>query len=73
MSKLIMKRGCETNENVTFTISQNLCNNLYCWLKYMIASTQITSIEILAFIAVLVFELLSRKFLFLNIKDKRNC
>ena len=37
--------------------------------KYMIASTQITSIEIFAFIAVLVFKLLSRKVLFTNRKD----
>ena len=41
--------------------------------KYMIASTQITSTEILAFIAVLVFKLLSRKVLFTNRKDNRNC
>ena len=35
----------------------------------MIASTQITSIEIFAFIAVLGFKLLSRKVLFRNRKD----
>ena len=34
--------------------------------KYMIALTQITSTEIFALIAVLVFELLSRKVLFIN-------
>ena len=39
----------------------------------MIASTEITNIEIFALIAVLVFELVSRKFLFINIKDNRNC
>ena len=39
----------------------------------MIASTQITNIEILAFIAVLVFKLMSRKVLFINRKDNRNC
>ena len=39
----------------------------------MIASTQITNIEIFAFIAVLVFELLSQKFLLINITDNRNC
>ena len=39
----------------------------------MIALPQITTIEIFAFIAVIMFELLSRKFLFINIKDKRNC
>ena len=40
-----------------------LCNN-----KYMIASTQITNTEIFAFIAFLVFKLLSRKVLFINRK-----
>ena len=39
----------------------------------MIASTQITNTEIFAFIAVLVFKLLSRKILFVNWKDNRNC
>ena len=39
----------------------------------MIASIQITNTEIFAFIAVLVFKLLSRKVLFINRKDKRNC
>ena len=39
----------------------------------MIASTQITNTEIFVFIAVLVFELLSRKNLLINIKDNRNC
>ena len=38
----------------------------------MIASTQITKIEILASIALLVFKLLSRKVLFINRKDDRN-
>ena len=41
--------------------------------KYMIASTQITNTEIFAFIAVLVFKLLSWKVLFINRKDNRNC
>ena len=41
--------------------------------KYMIASAQITNIEIFAFIFVLVFKLLSRKVLFINRKDNRNC
>ena len=41
--------------------------------KYMIASTQITNAEIFALIAVLVFKLLSRKVLFINRKDNRNC
>ena len=41
--------------------------------KNMIASTKITNSEISAFIAVLVFKLLSRKVLFINRKDNRNC
>ena len=48
--------------------SCKLCDN-----KYMIASTQITNTEIFAFIAVIVFNLLSRKVLFINRKDNRNC
>ena len=42
--------------------------------KYMIASTQTTSIEVFVFITVLVFffKLLSRKVLFRNRKDNRN-
>ena len=39
----------------------------------MIALTQITTTEIFAFIAVVVFNLLSRKVLFINRKDNRNC
>ena len=38
----------------------------------MIASTLITKTEILAFIAVLVFKLLSRKALFMKRKDNKN-
>ena len=41
--------------------------------KYMFVSTQITNTEIFPFIAVLVFKLLSRKVLFINRKDNRNC
>ena len=41
--------------------------------KYRIASTQITNTEIFAFIALLVFRSLSRKVLFMNRKDNRNC
>ena len=37
--------------------------------KYMIASTPITNTEIFAFMAVVVFKLLSRKALFINRKD----
>ena len=38
----------------------------------MIASKQIKNTEIFAFIAVLVFNLFTRKVLFLNRKDNRN-
>ena len=41
--------------------------------KYMITLTQITNTEIFAFIAVLVFKVQSRKVLFINRKDNRNC
>ena len=41
--------------------------------KYMIALKQVTNIEIFAFIAVLVFKLLSRQVLFINRKEIRNC
>ena len=40
--------------------------------KHMIASTQITNSEIFAFIAVLIFKLLSRKVLFINRQDNKN-
>ena len=39
----------------------------------MIASTQITNTEVFAFMAALVFKLLSRKVLFINRKDNQNC
>ena len=39
----------------------------------MIVSTQITNTEILAFTAVPVSKLLSRKVLFTNKKDNKNC
>ena len=45
--------------------SSKLHNN-----KYMIHSTQITITEIFAFIAVAVFNLLSRKVLFINRKER---
>ena len=41
--------------------------------KYMIASTQITTLKFFTFIAVLVSKLLSRKILFVNRKDNGNC
>ena len=39
----------------------------------MSASTQITNIEFFSFIDAQVFKLLSRKDLFINKKDNRNC
>ena len=39
----------------------------------MIASTQITNTEIFTEVVALVFKLLSRKVLFINRKDNRNC
>ena len=39
----------------------------------MMASTQIRNTEIFAFIAAVVFKLLSRKVLFIDRKDNRNC
>ena len=41
--------------------------------KYMIAWTKISNTEAFAFIAVVVFKLLSRKVLFINRKDNTNC
>ena len=41
--------------------------------KYVMASTKIANNEIFTLIAVLVFKLLSRKVLFINRKDNRNC
>ena len=37
------------------------------------ASKQVINTEIFTFIAILVFKLLSRKVLFINRKDNRNC
>ena len=39
----------------------------------MVASTPIANIEVFTLTAVLVFTLLSRKFLFINRKDNRDC
>ena len=39
----------------------------------MIAATQITNTEIFAFIAALICKLLSRKVLFINRKDNKDC
>ena len=41
--------------------------------KYMMVLTQISNTENFAFIPVLVFTFLSRKVLFINRKDNRNC
>ena len=41
--------------------------------KCIIASTQIRNTDIFAFIAVLVFKLLSPKLLFINRKDSKSC
>ena len=58
----------DLNKNVFLKGIQSckLCNN-----KYMIASTQITNTGIFTLIAVLVFNLLIRKVLFINRKDKK--
>ena len=39
----------------------------------MITSTQIANIGVFAFAAVVIFNLLRHKVLFINIKDNRNC
>ena len=39
----------------------------------MVVSTQMTNIEIFAFLAILVFKILSLKVLFINRKVNRNC
>ena len=54
--------------NTLMVQSCKLYNN-----KYMLVSTEITSTEIFAFIAILGFKLLSRKVLFIKGKDNRNC
>ena len=41
--------------------------------KYTITLTQITNTKIVAFIAVLVFNLLSRKVFFIDRKDRKSC
>ena len=41
--------------------------------KYMIASTQKTNAKTFTFIVALVFKVFSRKCLFINRKDIRNC
>ena len=56
----------EINRNLKGTIIQIIYNN-----KYMITSTQITNTEVFAFVAVLIFKLMSRKVLFIIRKDNR--
>ena len=58
----------DKNLNILKVQSYKSYNN-----KYIIASTQIRKTEIFAFIAILFFKLLSRKVLFINRKENRNC
>ena len=60
-------RIVDTPVNLKGTIMQIMCN------KYMVPSTEIRNTGIFTFIAVLVFKLLSRKVLFANRNDNRNC
>ena len=62
-----LRLNCSDITQVKGTVMQIIYN------KYMIVSTQITDTEIFAFIAVLIFKLLSRKVLFINKNDNRNC
>ena len=50
------------------TFMQTICNK-----KYGTALKQLTNTEVYAFKAVLVFKLQSRKVLFINRKDNKNC
>ena len=61
----------DENEYIVLTLKVKLCKLYYS--KYLIALTQIAKIDISAFIAVLVFKLLSPRVLFTNRKDNRNC
>ena len=61
-----------------FCFAKNQCTHIFSVLshdnnKYMIVLTQITKTETFAFIAVLVFKLLSHKVLVIKRKDNRNC
>ena len=67
-NSVTIKRLVILQEKDYLGLSCKLYNN-----KYMIASAQVTNTEIFAFIAVLVFNLLSRKVLFINKKDNRIC
>ena len=70
-------RDCfKSNFTPQFFVKETYLKAQSCKLydsKYIIASTQITNTKVFAFIAVLVFKLLSRKILFKNKKDNRNC
>ena len=66
-----MSLVCGFTMNPHFPLQEQSCK-LYS-NKYMITLTQITNPEIFTFIAVLVFKLLSRKVLFMNRTDNRNC
>ena len=57
--------------DMCISLKAQSCKSYYN--KYMMTSTQIANMEIFAFIAILVFKLLSRKVLFINGKDIRNC
>ena len=58
-----LRLNCSDITQVKGTVMQIIYN------KYMIVSTQITNTEIFAFIAALIFKLLSRKVLFINKND----
>ena len=75
-SKGLIKENVPENLEIQVSNSHESLKVQSCKLyngKYMISLTQITDTEIFAFIAVLVFMLLSRKVLFINRKDNRNC
>ena len=63
-----MKKILKTYGKAFTVQSCKLFNN-----KYMITSTQITNTEIFTFLAVLVFELFSRKILFMKRENNGNC
>ena len=63
-----MKKFLKTYEKAFTVQSWELFIN-----KYMITSTQITNTEIFTFLAVLVFELFSRKILFMKRENNWNC
>ena len=58
--------------NFIVRLFDNYCSLLFD-MKHMISSAHMTNFKIIAFIAVLAFKLLTRKILFINRKDNRNC